>query len=86
MSEKSPAELKALMESQGLKPDRHNWLYSFMNTPISVANSPSPMYLVAYCKQCDQTLSVLVPVSADGRVRLNKANVPKIGCDWGEDV
>lgn len=75
MADKSPAEIKALLESQGMRPDRHNWLYSFM----SVANR---IYLVAYDKQCDQTVSVQVPIGNDGAVMLSRAGVPKLGCDW----
>ena len=81
------ATAKALMEAQGLKPDRHNWMYSFMSAAIPATRESyyySEIYLVGYCKQCDQTFTVLAPIdTVTNKIRLNRAGVPKNKCDWG---
>lgn len=82
MADKTPQETKALMEAAGLKPDRHNWMYSFMSG-TSNAGSSVYIYLVGYCKQCDQTFSRYVPTGySSSEVSLSRAGVPKLGCDW----
>lgn len=71
-----PKELVEALEQK--KADmKHNWMYSFM----PATNGERAVYLVAYCKVCDN--GVTVRLSTDSRVGkaiVTRANVPKWGC------
>lgn len=59
----------------------HNWLYSM--TPASAGvdhNSWIRPFLVGYCKNCNKTVSVAIPVDPYGKVAIGDANIPKTGC------
>lgn len=63
---------------------RHNWMYSFMPA------AGESIYLVGYCKQCDNTVSARVPYGVAeidydiGKwvtpTVISRANIPKMGC------
>lgn len=82
MAEKSESEIKALMQASGIG-NKHNWLYSFLPYQYNMNITPI-FYLLGYCKQCNQTVSVVVPVGPDNKPHLARVNIPKDDCDWGE--
>jgi hypothetical protein len=51
---------------------KHNWMYSFM--PVG-----DEVFLVGYCKACDQGVSSLLPVS-DYKTIVREMDIPKWGC------
>jgi hypothetical protein len=69
--------LKTLIDES--KPDKHNWLYSFMMAQDGIRDNTN-IYLVAYCKQCDNGLSVRVPKETNYSVRIRRMHIPKTGC------
>lgn len=73
--------IASIMKATGNE-NKHNWLYSFMMATEGFGASYDVIYLVAYCKQCDNTLSV--PVSRDALITtptIARAYVPKYGCE-----
>ena len=74
-----PEELKIALESKEQKM-KHNWMYSFMPAREQVHDFVvDSIYLVGYCKVCDQTVAALVPHDSMHTV-VDRAYIPKWGC------
>lgn len=77
-----PDELLEALKNNEQAQMKHNWMYSFM--PVRGSSKEAFMYqdeiyLVGYCKICDQTVSSRVPYDFVGTV-VNDACIPKWGC------
>lgn len=81
--EELPKELIEALKQKEKAQMQHTWMYSFMP-------SDNTIFLVGYCKVCDQTVSALVPLPIHRQpvgfsdARVNKAGIPKWGCSPSE--
>lgn len=77
-----PPELLEALQTKEQAQMQHNWMYSFM--PVRGSSHEAfvysdEIYLVGYCKTCDNTVSSRVPYDYVETV-VNRAAIPKWGC------
>lgn len=73
MTELPPEMLEALQTKEKAQM-KHSWMYSFMPA------GKYKIYLVGYCKICNNSVSSLIPTNEGMGARVSYSGIPKWGC------
>jgi hypothetical protein len=79
MSDELPAPLLESLKNKERAQMKHNWMYSFMPAAMN------QIYLVGYCKVCNQSVSANVPYSPRN-VTVRFMDIPKWGCIPDQEI
>lgn len=69
-----PKELIDALENKEQAQMKHTWMYSFMPA------GQYKIYLVAYCKVCNNSVASLIPTFDGMGARVSYSGIPKWGC------
>lgn len=63
---------------------RHNWMYAM----IPAGGPYQHIYLAGYCKVCQKSITVQLPISGDNQTRAHEAQleIPRWGCIDGTQI